>query len=96
MLGACQVLTQIQQNRQDRLLELERSEQENALEQQRISEELLKEIANIEVKRQKQAKIRQELNEANDEMRRRREEERERDRLYDLKILEIQKEKAVS
>ncbi|KAF8566565.1 hypothetical protein P879_06421 [Paragonimus westermani] len=94
MLGACQVLNQIQQNRQDRLLELERNEQENALAQQRINEELLKEIANREVKHQMQAKIRTDLNNANDDMRRRRAEEQERDRLFDLKILEIQKEKA--
>ncbi|KAA3682382.1 uncharacterized protein DEA37_0013045 [Paragonimus westermani] len=94
MLGACQVLNQIQQNRQDRLLELERNEQENALAQQRINEELLKEIANREVKHQMQAKIRTDLNNANDDMRRRRTEEQERDRLLDLKILEIQKEKA--
>ncbi|KAG5454245.1 hypothetical protein CSKR_113709, partial [Clonorchis sinensis] len=94
MLGACEVLNQIQQNRQDRLLELERNEQENALVQQRISEDLMKEIANREVKRQMQNKIRMDLNEANEAMRKHREEEKERDRLFDLKILEIQKQKA--
>ncbi|TGZ70913.1 hypothetical protein CRM22_002923 [Opisthorchis felineus] len=94
MLGACEVLNQIQQNRQDRLLELERTEQENALVQQRISEELMKEIANREVKRQMQNKMRMDLNEANEAMRKHREEEKERDRLFDLKILEIQRQKA--
>uniref|UniRef100_A0A183BE53 Cilia- and flagella-associated protein 45 n=1 Tax=Echinostoma caproni TaxID=27848 RepID=A0A183BE53_9TREM len=94
MLGACEVLTQIQQNKQDRLLELEREEQENALTQQRLAEERMKDIADREYKFALQAKMRAELNEANDEMRKRREEEKERDRLLDLQIIQIQKEKA--
>ncbi|THD24049.1 Cilia- and flagella-associated protein 45 [Fasciola hepatica] len=94
MLGACEVLTQIQQNKQDRLLELEREEQENLLTQQRIAEERMKDIANRELKYAEQAKMRAELNEANDEMRRKREEDKERDRLFDLQIVQIQKEKA--
>ncbi|TPP39651.1 cilia- and flagella-associated protein 45 [Fasciola gigantica] len=94
MLGACEVLTQIQQNKQDRLLELEREEQENLLTQQRIAEERMKDIANRELKYAEQAKMRAELNEANEEMRRKREEDKERDRLFDLQIVQIQKEKA--
>ncbi|CAL8105057.1 unnamed protein product [Calicophoron daubneyi] len=94
MLGACQVLSQIEQNKQDRLLELERSEQENALALEKIAEENMKEIANREMKRQEQAKMREEMNAANDQMKKIREEEKERDRLLDMQIVQIQKEKA--
>lgn len=96
MLGACHVLNQIQQNKQDRLLELEKEEQENLLAQQKMAEDRLKEIAERQLKLAEQAKMRAELNEANEEMRKKREEEKERDRLFDLQIIQIQKEKAVS
>ncbi|CAH8467260.1 unnamed protein product [Heterobilharzia americana] len=94
MVGACMVLEQIEQNKQDRLLELERAEQENALAMQRIAEEHMKEIANREKKKKIQEKHRTELNIANEELRKRREIEKEKDRLMDLKIMQIQNEKA--
>ncbi|CAH8462074.1 unnamed protein product [Heterobilharzia americana] len=59
MVGACMVLEQIEQNKQDRLLELERAEQENALAMQRIAEEHMKEIANREKKRKSKKNIEQ-------------------------------------
>ncbi|VDQ16925.1 unnamed protein product [Trichobilharzia regenti] len=96
MLGACMVLEQIEQNKQDRLLDLERAEQENALVTQRIAEERMKEIVNREEKKRIQEKHRTELNIANEELKRRREIEKEKDRLMDLKVMQIQNEKAVS
>ncbi|CAH8441398.1 unnamed protein product [Schistosoma bovis] len=94
ILGACRVLEQIEENKQDRLLELERTEQENILATQRIADENMKEIANREKKRKIQEKMRIELNIANEELRKRREIEKEKDRLMDLKIMQIQNEKA--
>nr|CAH8832450.1 unnamed protein product [Trichobilharzia regenti] len=94
MLGACMVLEQIEQNKQDRLLDLERAEQENALVTQRIAEERMKEIVNREEKKRIQEKHRTELNIANEELKRRREIEKEKDRLMDLKVMQIQNEKA--
>ncbi|VDP64428.1 unnamed protein product [Schistosoma mattheei] len=95
ILGACRVLEQIEENKQDRLLELERTEQENILATQRIADENMKEIANREKKRKIQEKMRIELNIANEELRKRREIEKEKDRLMDLKIMQIQNEKAM-
>ncbi|KAK4473614.1 hypothetical protein MN116_002966 [Schistosoma mekongi] len=94
MIGACKILEQIEQNKQDRLIELERAEQENILATQRIADEHMKEIVNRENKRKIQEKLRIELNVANEELRKRREIEKEKDRLMDLKIMQIQNEKA--
>ncbi|TNN07034.1 Cilia- and flagella-associated protein [Schistosoma japonicum] len=94
MIGACKILEQIKENEQDRLIELERVEQENILATQRIADEHMKEIVNRENKRKIQEKLRIELNIANEELRKRREIEKEKDRLMDLKIMQIQNEKA--
>ncbi|CAH8462160.1 unnamed protein product [Schistosoma turkestanicum] len=93
-LGACRVLEQIEENKLDRLMELERIEQESILETQRIADQNMKEIAEREKKKQIQEKIKIELDIANEELRKRREVEKEKDRLLNLKIKQIQDEKA--
>lgn len=96
MMGACKLLEQIEQRKQDELIELERRAQESAAEYEQIVQECMREIASREERRGQQDKLRAELNEANEDMRRRRMVEKERDKLLDLKVLQIQKEKAVS
>ncbi|VEL22593.1 unnamed protein product [Protopolystoma xenopodis] len=96
MVGACHVLQQIQENEQERLLALEREEQEQALARQKMVEMMKDELAKRADKRSKQEILRAELNEANNLIMERRKRENQLEILNDMKILEIQKLKAVS
>nr|VZI41059.1 unnamed protein product [Spirometra erinaceieuropaei] len=94
MLGACEIMKQINQNQQDRLLQLERLEQENAEARRKMAADMLEELDRRAKKRAEQDRLREELNRSNQQMIEMRLKEKEQDRLFDLKILKEQQDKA--
>lgn len=96
MLGACEIMKQIAHNEQDRLLQLEKMEQENTEARRKMAKDMLTEMDRRQKKREEQEMLREDLNFANSQMIEVRIKEKEQDRLFDLKILKEQQEKAAS
>nr|CDS17709.1 coiled coil domain containing 19 [Echinococcus granulosus] len=94
MLGACEIINQINQNEQERLLRLEKTEQENMAVRKKIASEMLEEMNRRIDRKTKQQLLREELDKCNDSMRKMRLKKAEEERLLDLKIMQEQKAKA--
>lgn len=89
-------MKQINQNEQDRLLRLEKAEQENMAARKKMAAEMIDEMNRRINKKTRQDQLREDLDKSTDLMRRLRMKQAEEDRLFDLKILQEQKAKAVS
>ncbi|VDO09371.1 unnamed protein product [Rodentolepis nana] len=93
MLGACEIIKQINQNEQDRLLALAKSEQENMLMRRKIAEEMLDEMSRRVNHQTKQDEFRKELDKYADLMREMKLKRAEDDRKLDLKVQQEQRAK---
>ncbi|VDK39807.1 unnamed protein product [Taenia asiatica] len=94
MLGACEIIKQINQNEQERLLRLEKAEQENMAVRKKIASEMLEEMNRRIDKKTKQQLLKEELDKCTDSVRKMRLKKAEEERLLDLKIMQEQKAKA--
>ncbi|VDD82543.1 unnamed protein product [Mesocestoides corti] len=94
LLGACEIMKQINQNEQERLLNLEKTEQENVAARKKMAAEMLEEMQRRIDKRTQQDLLKEELDKSAELMRTMRLKQAEEDRLFDLKILQEQKAKA--
>lgn len=95
MLGACEIIKQINQNEQERLLALEKTEQENLAMRRKIASEMLEEMNRRIDRKTKQEELRQELDKCSKLMREMRLKKAEEDKILDMKILKEQQAKAV-
>jgi len=93
-LGAMKVMEQIQENEQNRLLELERKDQENRLQQKYLDKLCEEEADRLNKRKQEQERLREELNQCNDEIIERREVAKQQEKLLEQKVLEYQQQKA--
>lgn len=96
MLGACEIIKQINQTEQDRLLALEKSEQENMAMRRKIADEMLEEMNRRIDQKTKQIELKEELDKYSNLMREMKLKKAEDDRKLDLKIQQEQQAKAVS
>lgn len=96
MLGACEIIKQINQNEQERLLRLEKTEQENIAARKKIASEMVEEMNRRIDRKTKQQLLREELDKCTDSVREMRLKKAEEERLLDLKIMQEQDAKAVS
>ena len=80
---------------QERLLDLERKDQENRLMQKYLDKLCEEEAEKVHKRQQEQKNLREDLNKCNAEILRRREVSKEQEKLIDEKIREFQQEKAV-
>lgn len=94
LLGAMKVMEQIQENEQERLLDIERKDQENRMMQKYLDKLCEEEADKLERRRAEQTHLREELNRCNDEIMTRKEVENEQNKLEELKVIEWQKNKA--
>ncbi|KAM7537326.1 hypothetical protein Aperf_G00000062148 [Anoplocephala perfoliata] len=94
MLGACEIIKQINQNEQERLLALEKTEQENLAMRRKIANEMLEEMNRRIDRKTKQEELRQELDKCSNLMREMRLKKAEEDKILDMKILKEQQAKA--
>lgn len=94
LLGAMKVMEQIQENEQDRLLDIERKDQENRMMQKYLDKLCEEEADKLDKRRTEQTHLREELNRCNDEILTRKELENEQNKLEELKVIEWQKNKA--
>merc|ERR1711976_28877 len=94
LLGAMKVMEQIQENEQERLLDIERKDQENRMMQKYLDKLCEEEADKLECRRAEQTRLREELNKCNDEIMARKELEAKHNKLEDLKVIEWQKNKA--
>ncbi|VUZ40497.1 unnamed protein product, partial [Hymenolepis diminuta] len=94
MLGACEIIKQINQIEQDRLLALEKSEQENMAMRRKIADEMLEEMNRRIDQRTKQIELKEELDKYSNLVREMKLKKAEDDRKFDLKIQQEQQAKA--
>ncbi|XP_064651081.1 cilia- and flagella-associated protein 45-like isoform X1 [Lineus longissimus] len=94
LLGAATLLEQIQENERERLFELERKDQENVEGQKLIQRNIEEDRMMLEDRKIQQAHLREDLNEANADMMKRKELQMEQERLAEQKVVEYQKHKA--
>lgn len=94
LLGAMKIMEQIQENEQDRLLELERKDHENRAMQVYLDKLCEEEAEKLEKRREEQNMLREELNQCNADIIRRKALDQEQDKMLEAKVLEYQKAKA--
>ncbi|KAM3174059.1 hypothetical protein ACTXT7_011314 [Hymenolepis weldensis] len=94
MLGACEIIKQINQIEQDRLLALEKSEQENMVMRRKIADEMLEEMNRRIDQKTKQIELKEELDKYSNLVREMKLKKAEDDRKLDLKIRQEQQAKA--
>nr|CDS31649.2 coiled coil domain containing 19 [Hymenolepis microstoma] len=93
MLGACEIIKQINQNEQDRLLALAKSEQENMIMRRKIANEMLEEMSRRVNHQTKQNEFKKELDKYYNLTREIKLKRAEDDRKMDLKVQQDQKAK---
>lgn len=94
LLGAMKIMEQIQENEQERLLDLERKDQENRAMQKYLDKLCEEEADKLDKRRDDQQNLREELNQCNADIIRRKTLDKEQDRMIESKVLEYQKAKA--
>lgn len=94
LLGAMTLMEQIQENEQEKLLELEKKDMENIAMQKYLEKLCAEEAEQLEKKREAASQLREDLNKANNAMLQRKEMAKEQERALDLKVLDFQKQKA--
>ncbi|ELT97459.1 hypothetical protein CAPTEDRAFT_170976 [Capitella teleta] len=93
-IGAHQIMEQIEENQQNRLLDLEEKDRENRRMQKYLEKLCEEEAEKLERKRMEQDVLREELHKGNDEIQRMKAMEKEQNKLEDLKVIEWMKKKA--
>ena len=94
MLGAMKVQEQIQENQQERLLDLERKDQENRVMQKYLDKLCEEDAEKLEKRHTEQMQLREDLNQCNADIIRRKELSKEQESMLEKKVLEYQKNKA--
>ena len=94
-LGAAKLLEQIQDNEQERLFELERKDQENALMQRYLERLNQEELERLEKKKEEASQLREDLNKANEDILVRKETAKDWEVQQELMLAEYQRAKAV-
>jgi len=94
LIGAMKIMEQIQENEQERLLDLERKDQENRLMQKYLDKLCEEEADKLDKKRDEQQNLREELNQCNADIIERKELQKEQEKMIEAKVLEYQKSKA--
>jgi hypothetical protein len=94
LIGAMKLVEQIEENEQYKLLELERKDQENRHLKAYLDTLCEEEIDKLQKKKEYQAKLRTELNECNADILKRKEIQKEQERVMEQKVLEFQKAKS--
>lgn len=94
LIGAMKIMEQIEENEQDRLLDLERKDQENRTMKKYLDQLCEEEAEKLKLHRKEQERLREELNKCNTDIAQRKELTKEQERLLEAKVVEFQKEKA--
>ncbi|ESO08144.1 hypothetical protein HELRODRAFT_169882 [Helobdella robusta] len=94
MIGALNIRQQIEQNEQEKLLELERKDQENRIMQKYLDQLCEEEIEKIKKKKIEQLKLRTDLKNENENIIKRKEISKIEEQILDQQILEFQNAKA--
>lgn len=94
LLGAAKLMEQIDENEQERLLELERKDQENIQMQRYIEKLMVEDQSSLERKKEEQIGLREELNKANADILKRKELKVLQEKAEEMKVIEFQKAKA--
>lgn len=94
LLGAMKLMDQIQENEQEKLLDLEKKDMENIAMQKYLEKLCGEEAEQLDKKRSAANQLREDLNMANNEMLRRKDMIKEQEYALDMKVLDFQKEKA--
>ncbi|KAK2186709.1 hypothetical protein NP493_193g02032 [Ridgeia piscesae] len=94
LIGAKKIMDQIAENEQDRLLLLERKDQENRLMQKYLDKLCAEDMEKLQRRRAEQNRLYEELNSCNSDLLFRKEYQKEQERVLDQKVLAYQKAKA--
>lgn len=94
LLGAMKVMEQIQENEQERLLELERKDQENRLMQKYLDKLCEEEADKLDKRHAEQLQLREDLHKCNADIIKRKELSKEQEMMLEKKVLQYQKDKA--
>ncbi|XP_052804822.1 cilia- and flagella-associated protein 45-like isoform X2 [Mya arenaria] len=94
LIGAAKLLEQITENEQDRLLELERKDQENVHMQRQVEKMMDEDRVMLDKRKREQEALRTDLNLANEEILARREIKKQQEKAEEHKVIEYMKQKA--
>lgn len=94
VIGAGQIIDQIKENEEERLLDLEKKDLENKAMRKYLGQLMEEEKSKLERKKAEQDQLREQLNHANEDIIRRRDVVVEQERALEAKVFDFQKRKA--